>query len=193
MATAGPNFPATGADDASVGTRTWTNTGNIFAKDASYASTTAAVTFSSNPSHYLKATNFGFSIPSGATINGITAVYTRCGSGLPCKDQNVKLVKAGTIVGTSQPLVGNWNPSGIMRDDTLGGTSNLWGTSWTDTDINDSGFGIVMNCVSSSFKASTTPRVDSVTLSIDYTTSGGSFIAQSTKRPNQAVNRASTY
>lgn len=192
MATAGPNFPATAADDASIGVRTWTNTGNIFAKDAAYASTTAAITFT-NVSHYLKATNFGFSIPSGATINGITAVYTRCGSTGAANDQNVKLVKAGTIVGTSQPLAGSWSSSGIMRDDTLGGPSNLWGTTWTDTDINDTGFGIVMNCKSSSFKTVTTPRVDSVTLTIDYTTSGGSFIATSNRRPNQAVMRSNNF
>lgn len=193
MATAGPNFPGTAVDDTSTGVRVWTNTGNIFAKDASYASTTAAVTFSGNVSHYLKATNFGFSIPSGATINGITAVYTRCGSGFAAKDVNMFIVKAGTLVGTNKRSGTPWSASGVMRDDTYGGTSDLWGTTWAYTDINDTGFGIAMNCGSSSFKGSTTPRVDSVTLSIDYTTSGGSFIAQSTKRPNQAVNRASTY
>lgn len=192
MATAGPNFPATGADDASTGTRVWTNTGNIFAKDGSYASTTAVVSFAVG-SHYLKATNFGFSIPSGATINGITAVFTRCGSGVPCQDTGVKIVKGGTITGTDQKSGTYWSSAGTMRDDTYGGATNLWGTTWTDTDINNSGFGIVLSCASSSFKSTTTPRVDSVTLTIDYTAGGASFIAKSNPRPNQAINRASTF
>lgn len=68
--TVGPNSPTGGADDSSVGTITWSNPTRIVSSNDSYA--TAGLD-DNQISHYLKATNFGFSIPSGAVINGITA------------------------------------------------------------------------------------------------------------------------
>lgn len=79
--TLGPNGTGTGADDASVGTITWSNPGNITASDNTYATNlTGCIT---SVSHYLKATNFGFSVPAGATITGITVEIERKGTG-PC-------------------------------------------------------------------------------------------------------------
>lgn len=54
---------------------------------------------------------------------------------------SVKAVKGGTISGTDQQ-----DNAGITATDTFytyGGSSNLWGLSWTDTDINASNFGFV--------------------------------------------------
>ena len=69
MASQGPNFPGTGADDASIGALAWTSPGNILADDGNYATATPGF---SQVTHYLEATGFAFSIPVGATINGTT-------------------------------------------------------------------------------------------------------------------------
>lgn len=58
-------FAGTGADDASTGTITWTNPGNIVIAGNATAS---AIPENGGITHYLKATNFNFNIPAGAAI-----------------------------------------------------------------------------------------------------------------------------
>ena len=60
-------LPGTGSDNSSIGTTSWSNPSNITAQDGSVA------TFNDATSHYLLASNFGFDIPSDATITGLTA------------------------------------------------------------------------------------------------------------------------
>src|SRR5439155_1300364 len=57
------------ADATGIGTVAWTNASRAQASDNSYA--TAAFTASGQASHYLKCTDFGFTIPSNGTIAGI--------------------------------------------------------------------------------------------------------------------------
>ena len=61
--------------------------------------------------HYLKATNFGFSIDGSATINGITAEIEKYFSRsiVNGKDKYVQIVKAdGSIGSTNKPESGVW-------------------------------------------------------------------------------------
>ena len=67
--TAGPNNPSTGANNSSIGSRSWSSTNNVVSSNDSYATVSLSRNQTSN---YLMATGFGFSIPTGATINGIT-------------------------------------------------------------------------------------------------------------------------
>ena len=62
--------PASGTDKNTVGTVTWTSPGNILSSDNTYA--TAGISNTNPDSHYILAKGFGFSIPAGATINGIS-------------------------------------------------------------------------------------------------------------------------
>lgn len=67
--------PGTIVSDSNVSTAAWTNPGNTAASDNGY---TAGFSLGSNiATQYLKATNFGFSIPDGATIDGIEAKVER--------------------------------------------------------------------------------------------------------------------
>src|SRR5689334_11851980 len=66
--TAGPRSPVTGADNAGTGTTTWSTPANVVSQNGT--STTNAVT-SAGFSHYLVASNYGFTIPTNATINGV--------------------------------------------------------------------------------------------------------------------------
>lgn len=187
MATAGPNSAGTGANDASVGERAWTNPGNITASDDTRASTTMVGV--ELTTQYLKATNFGFSIPSGATINGITVNVEKQASG--SDDYQVRIVKGGTIGATDRAKAGAWGASDTSY--TYGSSSDLWGETWTDADINSSTFGFVISAERPGFKVAGSCAVDHITITIDYTAGGASFIAKSNPRPSQAINRASTF
>lgn len=77
MTTAGPRSPAATATIA-LGATDWSNHANIKASDNSYA--VAALNASS--SYWLEASDFGFSIPAGATIDGIEIAWEgKCASG----------------------------------------------------------------------------------------------------------------
>ena len=76
----GATSPGTTADDSAVGTIVWTNPNNSKVSDNVYAIVTNA-NCGIPTSHYLKATNFGFSIPAGATINGIVVEIEKKHSG----------------------------------------------------------------------------------------------------------------
>jgi hypothetical protein len=63
MSVAGPTIAGTGADGGGVNVA-WVNPGNITANDGSFATAALNASFSNE----LKATNFNFAIPAGATI-----------------------------------------------------------------------------------------------------------------------------
>ena len=93
------------ADDATVGTRPWDNPDYAKASDNAYAIATDYNDIKPSYSHYLKATNFGFSIPSGATINGILVEFERWATGDTAfdyiKDSEIKIVKSDGSIGTT--------------------------------------------------------------------------------------------
>ena len=73
-ASAGPSDAGTGEDVADVGTITWSNPGNITTAGAPYA---YAFLYNGESTHYLRGTGYGFALPSGSTINGITVQINR--------------------------------------------------------------------------------------------------------------------
>lgn len=170
-ATVGPTSAGTGADDAAVGTLTWTNPGNITASDDTRATLTGN---GGAISHYLKGTNFGFSVPAGATINGILVEWETSKSGMGnCNDSTVKIVKADGSIGTTN----KGSATNLGTTDAFvsyGGAADVWGETWASTDINDSDFGSV---ISITFPVvACQAQVDSVRITVTYTaaTSGRS-------------------
>jgi hypothetical protein len=74
VASQGPLSPSTGANDNSYGTVAWNSEGSIVASDNTPAT---AILAPAEVSNYLKATGFSFSIPAGATIDGIVVGIER--------------------------------------------------------------------------------------------------------------------
>jgi hypothetical protein len=96
-ATAGPNYAGTGSNVNGPGTVNWTDPGYITAGDTSYAT---AILGGAATSEYLQGTNYGFSIPLDASINGITvSIMRKDSSGNGAIDADLYMLKAGTIVG----------------------------------------------------------------------------------------------
>lgn len=160
MATAGPSFPASTGQDNSLGTVGWTSDGNIVANDGAYAYMSAAGT-----SYFLKATNFGFAIPSGATIDGVTVRY-ECGTTASMVNENsLKLIKANVISGDERSATVAYGGSDTVYE--RGSAADLWGLSLSAEDINDSTFGVGLSIYD--FMGDGDTRVDYVTIEITYT------------------------
>jgi hypothetical protein len=172
MASSGPNSAGTGANVTGIGTIAWTGatTGVQTQGDSNLAS---AALFASTPyTNYLQATNFGFSIPTGATIDGIVAeVYRYATSSGNVKDNAVKIVKGGAIQTTDLKSASAWPLSGAYAS--YGGASNLWGTTWAASDINASNFGVALAAWFDFFGGGDTPTVDHVRLTVYYTAAAG--------------------
>ncbi len=92
-------------------------------------------------SNILRCTGFGFSLPPGATIDGIIVTidgHARNESSVV--DLRVRLVKAGVAGATDRSSSAFWpKKQGLLQ---RGGATDLWGDVWTDADINAANFGM---------------------------------------------------
>ncbi len=162
--TSGPNYPGTTANVALGGSAgAWTAPGNIVSDNASYASITLN---NSQYSDYLTGRNYSFSIPAGATINGIVVEIDRYGStNNRISDRDVYLTKNGTTSVGTDKAAGNWPGSSGVQ--TYGGAADLWGTTWTPAEINNANFGVMLSAQSS--QAGITANVDYIRVTVYYT------------------------
>lgn len=139
--------PGTIIDDNTIGTVAWSFPNNAKTSDNVYATTDAST--GTLISHYIKATNFGFNIPSGATINGIgVEIEKKRRSGTYEEiDYELWIVKAdGTLGNVNKADTGtNWGTTDAYYG--YGGVSDLWGESWDNTKINNINFGIIFSAI----------------------------------------------
>lgn len=146
----GPNTAGAGANAGNAGTTTWTNPNNVTS-----AVNNATVTLdhlNTSPittdvlSDGLNGTTFGFAVPSNNTVLGIQVTCTASlvinsgsvGSPPSFTSFSATLLKAGAVVGTAEFLNAPSTPGTV----TLGGTADLWGTTWVPNDLNQSTFGV---------------------------------------------------
>jgi len=176
-------YAGTGADDAAVGTTAWvTPTNAQGVSDAVNTTISSSVVAGDRvQSHYLKATNFSFSLAAGSVISGIKVVVRKKGTFFEdidgqriVYDAVVKIVKGGTVTGTDHADITTW--STVLTDFNYGGSADLWGTTWAYTDINASTFGVVLsaNRDNTTLTSGTiTGSIDSVQITVYYTSGTG--------------------
>lgn len=168
----GPNNGATFSNVVIAGsTSTWTNPGNVQTSDNTYASNTTSLSSNGDYTDYIQVTNFGFSIPLTASIDGIVVEVERWNTGTKnVKDSKVKIVEGSVIGGTDKSAGGNWAMSDPNTYVTYGNATDLWGNTWTPADINGSGFGIAISAArSGGGGASADPRIDNIRITVYYT------------------------
>ncbi len=167
--TGGPNEPGSVVSDSSGGSVAWSNPGNAQTADDAWA--TASTPGIAALSQYLKATNFGFSIPSNAVIDGVTVKIERHSgayAGLGVKDNTVKLVKSGSISGDNQADTDTaWPTTDGIK--TYGSESDLWNVALTPADVNAADFGVVLSANHYN-PGPLTSYIDHITITINYTT-----------------------
>ena len=149
-ADSGADSPGTMADDDAVGTVEWINPDNAKTSNDTYTTATnSSIEYDDSSSNYLKATNFGFSIPSGATIDGIKvevemkANYENDPLSVNASYYNrIKLIKGGVISGDPENGDSPYFFPTTEAYKIFGGDSSLWGNSFSYSDINSSDFGV---------------------------------------------------
>jgi hypothetical protein len=141
-------------DDNSVGGITFDDPTFAMTSDAARARADALLSLLSGSSHYLRATNFGFSIPSYASICGITVEVQKRASGLLglgewIQDNSVRIIKGGVIQTAADYAKTGVNWTGTDTYHTYGGANDKWGLTapgaWTPADINSSNFGVAIS------------------------------------------------
>ena len=141
MVSQGANSPVTVVSDNSFGDNAWTTPGDAVSSNDVYAVNTITMVVNTE---YLKATDFGFTIPANATIDGITVSVerkaTQVSSGI--QDVRVRIVKGGVIGTTDKSITDTWETTDTTK--TYGSSSDLWGETWTGDDINATNFGFVI-------------------------------------------------
>jgi len=138
----GPFNPGT-AGQISIGappTNNWSNQANILTSDDAYA-----LSFrNAGTSNMLVGFNYGFSIPTDATILGIAAsIEHKSSITNRTTDSNLYLLKDSnvfTLAGTNHASGQKWSTSDEIF--TYGSATDLWGQSWSPSDINVSGLGL---------------------------------------------------
>jgi len=126
------------SDATSVAGTNWTDPAYVQGNDGFYA------TYNNAGENYLVIKTFGFSIPSGAIIDGIQVVV----NGLSVEAQTARrqfrlaLTKDGsTLSGTEKIDLTLPTSDG---DVTAGSGTDLWGGTWTRAEINDTNFGVMI-------------------------------------------------
>lgn len=100
----------------------------------------------------LKITGLGLAVPAGATIKGVqVTIYRGANRSNAVSDVTVQLLKAGTAAGSNRAQSGFWPqilwnayniPASGGIQTIYGSNTDLWGTTLTPTDVNNSGFGV---------------------------------------------------
>jgi hypothetical protein len=172
----GPLYAGTVADDAGIGSIAWS--GPTSAQGAGDSTCASATVTGAQITHYLKATNFGFNIPAGVTIKGILVEVKSAGDSESADnivDYAVRIVKSGTIGSTdksSRTSPNGWGGAGCAGSGftSYGGSTDLWGETWTISDINSVNFGFAIAAKHGTVESGNnrTAFVDAIRITVYY-------------------------
>jgi len=157
--------PSSSYIDNSYGTVGWNN--GFLSYNSDNLRTTTNIMLTNNITNYIVLTNFGFNIPINAIITGITVSIEKRNPYLLISivDNSVMLVKNGIITAYNLASPTPWNLTDANTQ--YGNSSELWGNSWTYSDINSSNFGVAISC-KLTFGVLATAEIDNVKISITY-------------------------
>ena len=168
MADTGATNPGTLINDSSQGTKTWQGATN--AQTSNNSRSFCFSMYNNTTTQYLKVTNFGFSIPTDATIDGILVeVERRATSSDALKDLEVFIVKSDGNYGSENKAdTGTtWPTSDAYVS--YGNSTDLWSESWSYTDINDTDFGVGFRAIGAASANNDQPEVDHIRITVYYT------------------------
>lgn len=149
----------------------WNNISNITSSNDNRASASAVALLLSGTTDYLKATGFGFNISPQASISGITVEIEKSGNNIgglaTIQDYRVRLVKNNSITGDNKATNTDWVASDGYF--TYGGSTDLWGTTWSVSEINSGDFGIAVSAqVNGIIGLLPTARIDHIQITVHY-------------------------
>lgn len=138
MADTGATLPGLGSTEDRDGKLEWSNPQNIQAE----ADFTFIIFPEATYGDWLRASQFGFAIPSTANILGVKVEINRRGGVADyLYDSSLRLVDAsGTNIGDDKASGSAWPTDPTTA--TYGSSTDLWGVTLTPAIVNDSDFGI---------------------------------------------------
>jgi hypothetical protein len=160
----GNTFPGSAQSTDRAASEQWGSATNILSDNATDATT------STGPSDYLHAYNFGFAIPTGATINGVLVRVEASEHSGGTEPLLAQLQDAsGALFGSSKSTSNEGSISGTAKlVYTYGSTSDLWGATLTEAIVEDADFGVRVW-----FATSHSVNIDYITMAIEYTSAAG--------------------
>jgi hypothetical protein len=129
--TFGPNYGGAAVNVSTEG-NPWINPNYILLADGNFTTSAAVSPLTTDT---IQVTNYNFTMPSSATVAGVLVKPLGFAPGTTVYAQ---LLKAGVAVGNIYSATMPTSNASV----TLGGISDLWGTSWLYTDIDATGFGV---------------------------------------------------
>lgn len=156
----GYKFPTTNETD---GDGTWDTPANAGADDNSDSTATT-------DSAAWRWGTFTFGVPGGATIVGIEATVEAYNVNAAAAALNCHL---SWNAGTSRTAAKRIPTTGYLTSPSrlvfvLGGPTDLWGRSWTDTELNNTNFRVILDSVGQA--GGGLPAIDYVKINVYYTT-----------------------
>jgi hypothetical protein len=179
---------------ADPGRPAWSGLTNAKTSDDVRATCKLEIAYPGIESEVLKATNFAFALPSGCTPVGIIAQIERSRTANFVYDNVISIVKGGSVGAVNKALKSaNWPSTDAVQS--YGSASDLWGESWTFSDINSSGFGLAIQVVGSSgFNNGGELGIDQIKITAYYLETGDTedrlcFSTRSLELSSDAVQR----
>ncbi len=164
--TGGGTAPGSGTNVDRDGNDAWSDPGNITASNNTYASIT--LSGGGETSDWLVASGYNLNVPASVTILGIQVEIERHASDEPCAfyniiDSSIRLHNGTSLKGDDKKKDGWWSANETCA--TYGGSTDLWGATWTPSELNNmSVYCSVEN--SGTLALNTTAYVDTITLRV---------------------------
>lgn len=151
-------------------TEQWNQPQNINADDGTTTAPFNALTTSRTATRYLKAAEFGHSIPAGSTITGIELELDLTTAGTNVQPYQIRL--SGVTSGLSDDLSDNLNlPSNQTK--TFGDSTETWGKSWTISELEADTFSAYISVTGTTPTNFFTTNIDYVKTIIHYDDGSG--------------------
>lgn len=158
--------PAGAINQLGAGVISWTINGSVI--------TAVGVAGQNASTVYLVQTQFGFAIPTDATVLGIEVTITTTASDTgqdgSIVDNIVKLYQGSSPVGTNKSTGAHRDTIGSSVAITYGSSTDTWGLTLDGSDINDTAFGVAFSVTFQ--QSSWTLTHNSVSVKVYYTASG---------------------
>ncbi len=136
----------------------WDNPSNAYSDDSNYAS-------EQNQERH-RYYSYGFGIPSGSTIDGIEVKTDAWSSDNTGCQLGVDLSWNGGTNWTSEKTI---NLSGAQNTYTLGNNSDVWGRTWSVSDLSDANFRSRVRDIDPGDNCNGDPRIDWIRIKVYYT------------------------
>jgi len=172
MADTGFNSPGATSNVDRGGEKSWSNPNNAQASDNNRAIVNCD---KEDFSDWLRCTTFGITIPNGATITGIELTIERQEEATFhfINDSYIVLRKTAGQVGDNKASAAEWPWSDGTA--TYGGDGQMWGTTWSEAEIESNDFGVDISIINTDNIDSFEARIDHVQIKVYYTEAGGGY------------------